>query len=191
MLCRATPTAKVIISTNQLPQFADKSMGIWRRMLFVPFERSYPPQMQNPHLLTRLEVELPGIFNWAYRGMRMLDQARRFIEPSKCTHALEQYRRDVNPARTFLLENYVKGLDFEGIQTQEVYDSYVAWCGENGYRPMNNANFGKEVKRTFPQSSKGQARKGGRKISTYRGLAVMENSPVATQAIQRCPQWKY
>jgi len=66
-----------MISTNQLPQFADKSMGIWRRMLFAPFEKTYPPQMRNPHLLNRLEVELPGIFNWAYRGMRMLGQARR------------------------------------------------------------------------------------------------------------------
>jgi hypothetical protein len=53
---------------------------------------------------------------------------------------------------------------------------------------MNNTNFGKEVKRAFPLSSKGQIRRAGRKISTYRGLAVMENSPVAAQAIQGCPQ---
>jgi phage/plasmid-associated DNA primase len=88
-------------------------------------------------------------------------------------------------------DRIAEGLDFEGIPTQEVYDSYVAWCGENGYRPMNNTNFGKEVKRAFPQSSKGHTRKGGSTILTYQGLAVMENSPVAAQAIQRCPQLKY
>jgi len=190
MLRRATPTAKVMISTNQLPQFADKSVGIRRRMLFVPFEKSYPPQMQNPHLLTRLEVELPGIFNWAYRGMRMLGRTGRFIEPSKCMHALEQYRRDVNPARTFLLENYVEGLDFEGIPTQEVYDSYVAWCGENGYRAMNNTNFGKEVKRAFPQSSKGKTRRKARQIPIYRGIAVMEGAEVASTTTQGCAHWE-
>jgi hypothetical protein len=59
---------------------------------------------------------------------------------------------------------------------------------------MNNTNFGKEFKRAFPQSSKGQIRRAGRKISTYRGLgglAVIENSAVAAQAIERCPQWNY
>jgi len=45
-------------------------------------------------------------------------------------------------------------LDFEGIPTQEVYDSYVAWCGENGCRPMNNANFGKEVNAPSPRAAK-------------------------------------
>ena len=182
MLCRATPTAKVMISTNQLPQFADKSMGIWQLMLFVPFEKSYPPEKQNPHLLTRLEVELPGIFNWSYKSMRMLGQARRFIEPSKCTHALEQYRRDVNPARTFLLENYVEGLDFEGTPTQEVYDSYVAWCGENGYRPMNNTNFGKEVKRAFPRITNRQVRIAGRKKRLYGGLAIQEGAEISVES---------
>ena len=47
-------------------------------------------------------------------------------------------------------DRIAEGLDFEGIPTQEVYDAYVTRCGENGYRPMNNTNFGKEVKRAFP-----------------------------------------
>jgi P4 family phage/plasmid primase-like protien len=190
MLCRATPTAKVMISTNQLPQFADKSMGIWRRMLFVPFEKSYPPEKQNSHLLTRLEVELPGIFNWAYKGMRMLGRAGRFIEPSRCTHALEQYRRDVNPARTFLLENYVEGLDFEGIPTQEVYDSYVAWCGENGYRAMNNTNFGKKVKRAFPAIKKVLRRSASRRTTIYQSLAVQEGTEVTAQSEVGWQRWQ-
>jgi hypothetical protein len=39
----------------------------------------------------------------------------------------------------FLLDDYVAGLEYDGLPTQEVYNSYVVWCGHNGYRPMNAA----------------------------------------------------
>ena len=77
-------------------------------------------------------------------------------------------------------DRIAEGLDFEGIPTQEVYDAYVTRCGENGYRPMNNTNFGKEVKRAFPQSTKYRIRYGGRLLSVYTTLAVMEGSEAAT-----------
>ena len=86
-------------------------------------------------------------------------------------------------------DRIAEGLDFEGIPTQEVYDSYVAWCGENGYRPMNNTNFGKEVKRTFPQSSKCQIRRAGRRLYAYTRIAVIDGSQVATERINRCHHW--
>jgi hypothetical protein len=45
---------------------------------------------------------------------------------------------------------------------------------------MNNSNFGKEVKRAFPQSSKARIRYGGRLLSVYTTLAVMEGAQAAT-----------
>ena len=45
---------------------------------------------------------------------------------------------------------------------------------------MNNANFGKEVKRAFPHSTKGRIRYGARLLSVYTTLALMEGSQAAT-----------
>ncbi len=101
------PTAKVMISTNQLPNFADKSNGIWRRMLSVFFGRNVPEEEQNPNLVNELAAELPGIFNWSLAGLRKLILDGRFIEPKKCKEMLAEYRRDTNPAKVFLEENYV------------------------------------------------------------------------------------
>jgi hypothetical protein len=39
---------------------------------------------------------------------------------------------------------------------------------------MNNTNFGKEVKRAFPRSSKGRIGYGWRLLSVYKTLAVMK-----------------
>jgi P4 family phage/plasmid primase-like protien len=173
------PTAKIMISTNQLPQFTDKSSGIWRRLLFVPFERSIAEHQQNPNLIEELSTELGGIFNWAFEGLKSLMQAGRFTMPKKCSMAIEQYRRDVNPARAFLLDNYAAGLDYGGLPAQEVYACYVRYCQDNGFRHMNSNNFGKEVKRTFPSVRRDRRRFNGRQTSIYSGMAVKEESEVA------------
>jgi len=173
------PTAKIMISTNQLPQFTDKSSGVWRRLLFVPFERSFPEHLQNPNLADELSAELSGIFNWAFEGLKSLMQAGRFITPKKCSTAIEQYRRDVNPARAFLLDNYAAGFNYGGLPAQEVYACYVRYCQDNGFRPMNSSNFGKEVKRTMPSVIKDRRYIGGKLVSFYSGMAVKEESEVA------------
>jgi putative DNA primase/helicase len=176
----AKPTAKVMISTNQLPNFTDKSNGIWRRMLFVPFDKGVPIDEQNPELVSELFIELPGIFNWVYEGLRKLAAEGRFIEPTRCKEAIGEYRRDTNPARVFLEENYIEGFEFDGTPCGEVYQSYVVWCGQNGYHPLNSSNFGKEVKRAFPGVERTRKRTCGSRDWIYVGLAVREDSCVAT-----------
>jgi len=41
---------------------------------------------------------------------------------------------------------------------------------------MNNTNFGKEVKRAFPNSDRTQVRRDGKRIRLYTGIAQMELS---------------
>jgi putative DNA primase/helicase len=41
------PTARLILATNNRPRFRDRSMGIWRRILLVPFRFTVPPTKQD------------------------------------------------------------------------------------------------------------------------------------------------
>ncbi|MCH7559008.1 MAG: hypothetical protein IIB56_16370 [Planctomycetes bacterium] len=110
--------------------------------------------------------------------MQSLRQAGRFTIPQKCRKAVEQYRRDVNPARAFLSDNYVADFDYGGLPTQEVYACYVTWCQNNGYRPLNSNNFGKDVKRALPGVMRERKRIAGRVVSFYSGIALKEESEV-------------
>ena len=38
----ARPTARLVLATNNAPQFSDKSDGIWRRMLLLPWAIKVP-----------------------------------------------------------------------------------------------------------------------------------------------------
>ena len=62
----------------------------------------------------------------------------------------------------------------------EVYDAYCRFCEANGCRPTNAANFGRQVRRTFPTVEKARRREGRRQVWHYQGLAVQEGSDVAT-----------
>lgn len=149
----AKPTAKLIITTNVRPLFRDRSEGIWRRLILVPFQVSIPETKQNKKLAEDLAEELPGIFNWAVRGYQSLQQRGYFLEPLLSLEAKGEFRLECNPAKAFLQDHCV--VDPIGkIESTVLYRDYETFCNEHGNKPLNDANFGKEVRRTFPQATR-------------------------------------
>ncbi|MBP7052026.1 MAG: hypothetical protein KBE65_13510 [Phycisphaerae bacterium] len=183
----AAPTAKVMIATNALPHFNDKTQGIWRRVLLAPFDKTIAEANQIRILAQEIiRTELPGVFNWAIAGLETLNRQCGFTIPDVSRERLEEHRRDVDPARTFLLNNYSASLDYDGLPASEVYASYVRWSQDNGFRPVNSAHLGRQVKRAFPSTDRVQQRQGRQRIWVYRGLAVQEGSEVATAEGSLC-----
>jgi putative DNA primase/helicase len=98
------PTARLVLATNRLPRFVDRTDGVWRRLIIVPFNVQIPEGRQDELLLGKLKAELPGILNWALIGLYMLRQQRRFPQVKACSVALQAYRLDSNPTMQFLQE---------------------------------------------------------------------------------------
>jgi len=144
-----SPTARVTIATNTRPRWADRSDGIWRRMLLIPFRVSIPEDRQDRHLADYIiEHELPGVFNWAVRGLRNLRQRGRFTDPDVCREAIADYRQETNPARTFLLEE-CQAAPGAWVKSERLYKFYRDWCEEHGYRALSSQHFGQEVRRVY------------------------------------------
>lgn len=146
------PTAKLMCAWNSRPRFRDKSDGIWRRMLIVPFTRQVDPDrrvrgMDQAGWWIR-QKEVSGILNWAIAGLDRLRQQGDFTRPAVSEIAMESYRTSVNPAAEFL-KDYVAPEVGKEIFTSELYAMYVHWCQKNNHRPMANNTFGAEVRRKF------------------------------------------
>jgi putative DNA primase/helicase len=164
-LIEATPTARLVMSANMRPRFADRTNAIWRRMLLVPWLIQIP---ESERVLGMDKVDwweatgqLPGIFNWAIMGLARLRKEQRFTYSAICAEQLDDYRKEVNPTKIFLTENYefvaettarrTKANEHHWhLRTAGVYDNYKEWCIENGYKPMSDRTFGKEIARQFP-----------------------------------------
>ena len=167
----AHPTARVIIASNNRPRFLDRSGGLWRRMILVPWNRKIPEAEWDRDLRERIKRnELSGVFLWALAGLARLLEQRHFTRARIVEEAAEEYRMETNPARAFLVENYEENPE-STVNTKELYNEYATWCEDFGYDKINEALFGTEVRRTFPNAQKKRVRDGfGKRYHVYRGI---------------------
>lgn len=166
------PTAKLMCAWNSRPRFRDKSDGIWRRMLIVPFTRQVDPNrrvrgMDQAAWWIR-QNEVSGILNWAIIGLDRLRQQGDFTRPRVSEAAIESYKASANPAAEFL-NDFVSVEIGQEIFTEEIYSLYVYWCQKNNYRPMASNTFGAEVRRKFGVERK-RKRFGGKMPYFYENL---------------------
>ncbi len=156
--------AKLIFVCNQLPTFGDKSEGVWRRLIAIPFELVVLKERRNPAMLTDdyWSTEMPGILNWALAGLARLRASGQFGVPEICQRLSDQHRNDSNPARGFLLEHYEEtGTEIDFVSNADVHGDYIRWCNTSGYiHKLTSVAFGREVSTAFPRSRIGLKRVG-------------------------------
>lgn len=97
---------KFAFGTNQLPWFRDKTNGIWRRAVLVPFTFALKSAEEaDPHLRPKLRAELPGVLNWALCGLARLLKQGRFTSCEVCAAARE-HREACSPVRELIANNF-------------------------------------------------------------------------------------
>jgi P4 family phage/plasmid primase-like protien len=142
------PTARLVLAANTFPAFADRSIGLWRRLIVLPCQTTIPVERQDRQLVTKLKAELPGILMWSVEGRRRLLEQRRFTEPAVSRRVLEEHQSERNSERAFLLKHVTESPG-ASITSGALYERYKVWCDENGYVAGSDRQFGKEIRRIF------------------------------------------
>ncbi len=170
----AYPTARLMLACNNRPRFSDRSGGIWRRVMILPWNIQIPEgeRVQNMDKPWWWEQsgELPGILNWALHGWLRLRKQGVFTVSKIAEDAVDDYQREANPAREFLVEHYQTNADGGTELCAEVYDRYQKWCRNNGYRPLASRTFGKEVRRVFRRMKRVRLSLGAARAWAYGGI---------------------
>lgn len=142
-------TAKLIFCMNELPHsIKDKTDGFYRRLIIIPFNKQFKGSEIDYELSKKLESEneLNGIFMFALHGLQRLYKQNGFTKSKLVEDALSEYKLESNPIEQFLSENYEFTKDDRYVLSKVMYQHYSEWCFDNGFKPMNNVNFGKGVK---------------------------------------------
>lgn len=135
-------TAKQIISCNDMIRFDDDSHGLMRRVVAVPFSRTFAENERDPRLVEKLAREASGILNWAMQGLRDLRKEGRFVQPAKSLALKDQFARTQNPVLDFVEECCELGPEHR-IRRVDLYRTYVKWhelAGVPG-RPISNRDL--------------------------------------------------
>lgn len=171
----ARPTAKLMAAWNSRPRIRDKSMGLWRRMLLVPFDRTIPPErrvlgMDKPDWWIE-QGEAPGILLWAIVGLHRLESQGDFTRSKVSSDAMAEYREDSNPAGEFFGDYLEEGES--SIESNRLYELYQYWCKKTGCKPLGCRQFGKELRRKFSKIERVRVREGKNLTWKYQGIQFL------------------
>jgi putative DNA primase/helicase len=139
---------KLIALMNELPRNTDHTDGFWRRMLIVPFDADFNDANEKTdiNIDKKLQMEMPGIFNYAIVGLKRLQNNSRFTNSETIKQELENYSVDTNEVKAWFMEEVTQD-PMAWTQTQALYNGYKEYCEKTGVRyPLSLNEFGKKLK---------------------------------------------
>jgi putative DNA primase/helicase len=164
-----SPVVKFVICTNNLPNVRGSDHGIWRRLVVVPFERTFDVDADSD-LDEVLESEREGILAWAVRGAVAYYQQRLGAAPTAWQTATGDYRQEEDVITAFLGACCTASV--EGFVAASVlYKTYYSWCEVEGREALKQDAFGKRLSKSRRARSE---RKGEHRRAHWVGIVLAQ-----------------
>jgi P4 family phage/plasmid primase-like protien len=183
----AHPTARLVVACNTPPRIADKTDGMWRRMVYLPFTRKIAADRKIADLDSfkwwEANVNMSAVLGWALAGLaRLRANNWRFTQAVSSIEAKESFSTvrldyDYDPAAMFLRESVAADPEGRDIASADLFDRYREWCSRGGFHPLNSINFGVEVKRLFPDADSKPRKVKGQVAKYWHGLRKWAPEP--------------
>lgn len=168
------PEFTPIMVTNHRPIIRGQDVGIWRRVILVPFEVFITPEERDPHILDKLLEEKEGVLNWLLTGL-WLWREEGLDPPAKIMAAVEEYKRDQDPLGDFL-EAETAGIQGKRVTATALYAAYASWCERNAVEPLKQNGFGRKMKDRGFRTVKSCG------VNEYVGLCLLDGLPQTVPA---------
>jgi putative DNA primase/helicase len=128
-----TNRAVPVLLCNGIPSLADLSYGMLRRLMVIPFERTFTPEEDD---ITRFDKiwasELPGVLNRAISRLeRVIARDNRFKYPESVKRATAEFIRHANPLPAFIADRCERDPKVRCLM-REFYGEYGRWAEEQG-----------------------------------------------------------
>jgi putative DNA primase/helicase len=113
---------------------ADLSHGMRRRLMVLPFDRTFTEEEKDPDLFEGIWAkELPGVLNQALRGYkRLLERGTKFKTPKDVRRATTHWLQQANPLPAFLQAHCIAKPQGRCL-VKDFYAHYSVWTKDMGY----------------------------------------------------------
>jgi P4 family phage/plasmid primase-like protien len=141
--------AKMIFSSNKIPDSDDKSHAYYKRWLILSFGNVFHGTTKDTNLIDKLTTpnELSGLLNLVLIALRQLKKDGGFRDIS-IERVRKEYEYNSNTVKAFLDDRCVIDLAAPeyNIPTVYLYSAYENFCQEKGVRPLEVNVFGSKLK---------------------------------------------
>lgn len=145
--------AKMIFSANAIPRIKDKSGGLRRRMIIVPFDATFTKADPDYRPFIKYELReqeaVERLIVLGIQGLQRILENNAFTVPKKAADALAEYEKENNSIISFIEEYGIE--NFENNETKDIYNAYGTFCLDNGLKEAySNISFSMYIKKHYP-----------------------------------------
>lgn len=139
--------AKIWWAMNDRPIVRDTSDSMWRRMKLIPFYRKFEEgKNADVNLTPKLMAELPGILNWAIRGLMRLTINDRFTSSESADSAKSLYREESNPVARWVNTMTIR-TEYPTTLQGALFDHFKSWLNSENEKSITSSQFGRDLGR--------------------------------------------
>lgn len=150
------PSATFMFSMNEVPRLGDTSEGIFRRLAFLPFRRSFRPGDPDYDPLIINKITTPeALRRFALLGMQELEhlnQTRHFDEVPDMYEEVQEIRVTNDSVLRWIEDEQItlEHITERKKTTSEIYAEYTAWCGVSGEKNyVSKSTFSRKILKKF------------------------------------------
>jgi putative DNA primase/helicase len=162
--------ARLMILSNELPNFGDSSGVIARRFIVLNMTVSWLGK-EDTALTDKLAAELPGILNWALLGLARLERDGHLTQPSSSLDAITTMQDTASPTSAFVRDRCQTG-PLCWVRVDELWEMWKEWAEDQGMRPGTKAMLGRNLLSVEPRIKRAKPRIDGRQVPVYEGIGV-------------------
>jgi len=131
-------TSTLIFTANEPPVFKDKSDGIGRRLVIIPFENKVKERIYNLDELLSTDNAKSYILNLALKGVkRIYDNKLEMSDSQTIQDATKQYYIDNDSVLAYLTEYPA----INNNPVSSVYEAYEEFCEESNLKAISRSKF--------------------------------------------------
>lgn len=136
-------TSTLIFTANEPPVFKDKSDGIGRRLVIIPFENKVKERIYNLDELLSTDNAKSYLLNLALKGIkRIYDNKLEMSTSETIEQATKQYYLDNDSVMAYL--NDYPAIDNNPVAT--IYEAYEEFCEDGNLKAVSRAKFTRRLK---------------------------------------------
>lgn len=136
--------AKLIFTTNKLPEVYDRTSGFYRRVMIIEINKKI--EKPDPLFLERLtDADYEYLLSVA---IEKLIEALKVCKLTECESSrikLEEYKTDQSSVLSFLKDFRYEKKTIDHVPCSVLYDEYKQYCMDTGFKTLKKVNFDKEI----------------------------------------------
>lgn len=141
------PFCKLLFSANNIPRIKDRTGAAQRRLLIIPFEAKFSKTDADYDntIIFKLKAQesIEYFIRIGIEGLKRVLLNSDYTSSTKVDKELEEYRISNDPVLSFVEEVGVDSIENE--PTKDVFLHYSAYCVQNGFKPLSNIVFSKQI----------------------------------------------